>query len=84
MWIFGCALLEIVTAVPIWMPYKILIQNLNQKKIVRHGFMAVKDRLIDRILDANFKLVKNLTLILEKHSVIPIDDSIKNALKGML
>jgi hypothetical protein len=46
--------------------------------------MAVKDRLIDRILDANFKLVKNLTLIIEKHSVIPIDDSIKNALKGML
>jgi hypothetical protein len=66
------------------MPYKILINNNNNKTVVRHGFMAVKDRQIEKILEANFKLAKNLNNILDKHSIIPVDEPIKNTIRAML
>ena len=81
-WSLGCVLLEIITAVPIWMPFKTQI-NLGLGRLVSAGVFAVKDRALDKILERQLRFVKNIDAYLSKYSLLTLDASLLQVLKGI-
>jgi dual specificity tyrosine-phosphorylation-regulated kinase 2/3/4 len=56
-WSLGCLILEIVSAVPLWMPHKSLIGT-GADHIVRSGIFVVRERALDKIVEKQEKFVK--------------------------
>lgn len=81
-WGLGCIILEILTAVPLWVTNKCMIA-LGTGKMSQGGLFATKDRSFDKIIEKQKKFIKNMRECLEKNSVMEIDDGIRQVIEGI-